>query len=170
MSSSSSHQTTTNKRASFFSHLIGPSGLPSSPSPRSRPTPAYFSTSPRSPAAGWQSPAPVSLHPHSVPGPPSPSYSVKTQSSTRTTSSTLSQESRVSYVPMSYGPSSYAQVSSIPGSQIGSEKERKGKRSGSRLGSMFSRLKGGKKEGKRGVREEEVVEVKAHNDWMDEDY
>lgn len=76
----------------------------------------------------------------------------------------------MSYVPMSYEPSSYAPVSSIPGSQIGSEKEGKGKGSGSRLGSMFSRLKGGKKKGKRGVREEEVVEVKAHNDWMDEDY
>lgn len=72
----------------------------------------------------------------------------------------------MSYVPMSYKPSSYAPVSSMPGSQGSVEKERKG----SRLGSMFSRFQGKKKKGKKGVREEEVVEVKAHNDWMDEDY
>lgn len=73
----------------------------------------------------------------------------------------------MSYVPMSYEPSSYAPVSSVPGVHDGVEKEKKG-RGSSRLGSMFSRLKGRKKMGVR--EEEEVVEVKAHNDWMDEDY
>ncbi|KAE9988133.1 hypothetical protein EG327_003492 [Venturia inaequalis] len=168
--SSSPHQATTNKRASFFSHLTGPSGLPSSPRPQNGPASQYRSTSPRSPAAGWQPPTnPASLQPNSRPGPPSPSYSVKTQASSRTTSSTLSQESRVSYVPMSYEPGSYTPVSSIPGPQVVIEKEVKGRGSASRLGSMFSRFKGGKKKGRK-VKEEEVEEIQAHNDYMDEDY
>lgn len=74
---------------------------------------------------------------------------------------------------MGYEPGSYTPVSSMPGLQnvVENERERKGrkKEGGSRLGSMFSRLKGGKKKGRK-VREEEVVEIKAHNDYMDDDY
>ncbi|QDS75358.1 hypothetical protein FKW77_002257 [Venturia effusa] len=156
-----------NKRASFYSRLIGPSGLPSSPSPRSCATSECSSNSPRSPAAGWQSPAPASLHPQSPPGPPSPCYSMKTQSSAVTTSSKHGQQSAVRYVPMNYKSDYYAPVSSILGAESAVEKEKKG---ASRLRSMFSRMTGGKKRGKRRKREEEVEEVTAHNDYMDDEY
>lgn len=73
-------------------------------------------------------------------------------------------------MPMTYEPGSYAPISSMPELQGGVEKERKGKGSASRLGSMFSRFTGGKRKEKKGMREEEVVKVKAHNDLMDEDY
>jgi len=152
------------KRDSFFSRLVSPNGLPSSPSPRGRATSEYWGTispSPRSPAVGWQSP--VSQH---GPSPPSPSYSTKTQSTT------------MSYLPMSYSPSSYSPVSqsssaqSPPPSPQYTEKKAKASNS-KRLSSMFSRF-GGKKHPKTKVvkvrEEEEYEEIKAHNDWMDEDY
>lgn len=79
----------------------------------------------------------------------------------------------MSYVPMSYEPSSYAPVSSVqPRLAIRSEGyEKEGKAKSSRLSGMFSRWNG-KRSGKtkKSLREEEDVEVKAYNDWMDEDY
>jgi len=152
------------KRDSFFSRLVSPNGLPSSPSPRLRPTSEYWGTtspSPRSPAIGWQSPA--SQH---SPGPPSPQYSMKTQSSA------------ISYLPMSYSPSSYSPISQSLSTQSPPQSpqycEQKPKSSSSsRLSSMFSRFSSKKHSKTKVVKvrvEEDFEEVKDHNDWMDEDY
>lgn len=151
-------------RDSIFSRLLSPNGLPSSPSPRWHPTSecqwGSSSPTPRSPTVGWQSP--VSQH---SPSPPSPLYSSKTQSSP------------VSYLPMSYSPSSYSPVSRSPidkpspGPHYCEQKTKSP--SSSRLSSMFSRFSGKKHSNKKApkVREEiEYEEVKAHNDWMDDDW